>query len=467
MKPILSFKDMIIINSYRFTPGVIEITFQIGGNLVNDGSGFTNTGDDLVWSIDDGGTITQFTQNNTPAYTLVNAFADVTVSSTDSFQFVTKIELDGQNIKDTLEISVLTEISGQLQIHNNSSLNYINFPVNSELITLIRVYACGLIGTLDLSNLSNMVGCTLEAYNNVNLTDITLNDNTELAGLRVENSGLVGDFNISNITSISGAIDISSNTGLTDISFPNSGGVINGLFADGCDLTGILDLSMLTNGIISHIYLYLNPNLTGISFASNTSLVNRLWAFSCGLTGTLDISGLTGGISSISLRSNGNLTSITFPTTSVNCNQLDIYNCDLTGTLDLSGMTGLGGTPHRYYGNSNLTGITLPATTRTFGIFYAYSCNLGYVDFTVMPNMMGIDNHSLRLENNSMTAAEVNHILVDLASMVGGESAGGDYTGRSIDISGTNAASDSTSGGFNGTQAVIDLQGKGFTVTTS
>jgi hypothetical protein len=66
-----------------------------------------------------------------------------------------------------------------------------------------------------------------------------------------------------------------------------------------------------------------------------------------------------------------------------------------------------------------------------------------------------------------MTAAEVNHILVDLANLVSGEGVGGDYTGRRIYMYGTNAAPDSSSGGYDGLTAKANLQAKGITVNTN
>lgn len=61
-----------------------------------------------------------------------------------------------------------------------------------------------------------------------------------------------------------------------------------------------------------------------------------------------------------------------------------------------------------------------------------------------------------------MTAAVVNKILADLdAISVAG------YTSRSITINGTNAAPDSSSGGFDGLAAKASLQAKAFTVNTN
>jgi hypothetical protein len=59
-----------------------------------------------------------------------------------------------------------------------------------------------------------------------------------------------------------------------------------------------------------------------------------------------------------------------------------------------------------------------------------------------------------------MTAAQVNKILVDLDSILTSSP-----PSRIINIGGTNADPDTTSGGFNGTAARNSLIAKGITVT--
>jgi len=459
---------MMILNPSRWKNAAVvtDVMFTINGNLIADGWGFTNSGATLVWTIDDGGVITQLTQNSTPAYTLVNATASVIVSSADNFAFVTQITLRNQNILNELDFRVLTEVEGQIQVDGNSSLTSLKTPVNNNLITLIRAYGCNLTGIVNLSSLSTMVS-GIELYNNANLSGLVLNSNTSALSFSLYSCGLSGILDISNIAGIQGVLAVNNNASLTGLALPSSSAIVTSIQAYLCNLTGTLDLSMLTHGLSGSMRFYSNSNLTNITFAPNTFLISQLWGYLCNLTGTLDLSMLTGGFTSVTLRSNPNLTQILFPTTSALVNQLDIYSCNLTGTLDLSGLTGLGGSPHRYYLNPNLTNIIFPSTTRTFGSLQVYSCNLGYIDLSVMPNMLKINAGVYTFQNNAMTAAEVNHILYDLSILALTETAGGDFTGRSINISGTNAAPDSSSGGFNGTQAVIDLQAQGVTVTTS
>jgi hypothetical protein len=159
----------------------------------------------------------------------------------------------------------------------------------------------------------------------------------------------------------------------------------------------------------------------------------------------------------IRFNSNSNLTGLTLQDTVSAITNFYGHSCDLTGTLNLSGLTGLG-TDIRLYSNSNLTDIINPISNKSLTNYWAYSCDLGYIDFK---NFSGGTSHgvNIQLQGNNMTAAEVNHILDDLDNI--------GWTGGSLDIAGTNAAPDGTSGGYNGTGATNNLTGKTWTVTTS
>jgi hypothetical protein len=63
------------------------------------------------------------------------------------------------------------------------------------------------------------------------------------------------------------------------------------------------------------------------------------------------------------------------------------------------------------------------------------------------------------MQNNAMTTAGVNLSLHTRNLDASG--------GGSFNISGTNAAPDTTSGGYDGVAAKLALQGKGVTVTTN
>ena len=127
----------------------------------------------------------------------------------------------------------------------------------------------------------------------------------------------------------------------------------------------------------------------------------------------------------------------------------------------MTDLTGLGGI-FRCEGSASLTTITFPPSTRAFDDIFLNGCDLNYVDITVMPNCLDNNNCRYRFQGNSMTAAEVNQMLVDADTISDGL-----YTGRTIIADGTNASPDGTSGGFDGLTAKANLISKGFTVTTN
>lgn len=218
------------------------------------------------------------------------------------------------------------------------------------------------------------------------------------------------------------------------------------LYAYGCNLS-TLDLSTLIN-LGGDVRVYNNPNLTTLTNPTSNQVFTFYWAYNCNL-GTLDLSGLTSLGGNIQLYNNPNLTSIVFPNTTQLISTLLIQQCGYS-TIDLSPLSNLSN-EIRVHTNTNLTNIILPSNSNTFLIFYVFNTNLGYIDFTSLSNMMEVNDSDVQLQNNNMTVGEINAILVDLDSI----STGG-FTGRTIDISGTNAAPD---GGVNPAIAGVDQTG--------
>jgi hypothetical protein len=141
---------------------------------------------------------------------------------------------------------------------------------------------------------------------------------------------------------------------------------------------------------------------------------------------------------------------------------IQIYSTGITGTLDLSKFTSFTSNAIVYlYSNPSMTGVTFPASTITgvMGTFYLKTNpSLGYVDLSKLRT--GLAGINWQFNDNGWSAAIVNQVLstLDTISVAG-------FAGRSINIGGTNADPDTTSGGFNGTAARISLQGKSFTVS--
>ena len=190
-----------------------------------------------------------------------------------------------------------------------------------------------------------------------------------------------------------------------------------------------------------------NSNLSEIINPTSSAIITTYNAASCNLN-SLDVSGFSnlGGV--FSVFGNSNLSSILFPASSRDFSLLYAYSCNLA-SIDLSPLSG-NVANLSLHSNSNLSTITLCADITNILL---YSCDLGVVDFS------GTTYNSIRVENNNMTAAEVNETLVNLDTQ--------GLTSKNLNISGTNAAPDGTSGGFDGLTAKTNLQGKGWTVTTS
>jgi len=237
-----------------------------------------------------------------------------------------------------------------------------------------------------------------------------------------------------------------------------------------------IDLS-LSDSYINDIDLsnFVNLNyLLIVAYTQNGGIIlpdsNNDWTFfnlkKVGYSGVMDLSGYTFSGGWLALEYCSNITGVILPASGTFTTFRIVY-CDLA-SLDLSGLTLSGELV--ISGNSGLNSITLPATNGAFTKLSFDNNDLSYIDFTVMPNCLKSDNLMMFLNNNGFSAAEINHILVDLAGMVAGESSGGDFSGRKIwnRMTGQtlNSPPDSSSGGYDGLQAKTDLENKGFTIYT-
>lgn len=231
-------------------------------------------------------------------------------------------------------------------------------------------------------------------------------------------------------------------------------------------LTGELDLSLAP--VSGAFYVYSNSDLTSIKFATTgNAKITDFRAYACKLTGTLNLANVPIG-TQFSVYGNSLLTGITFATSGNSVvTSGSVRQCNLTGVLDLSAVPiGGAGSYFYFYSNPLLTGITFADSGNgIFSDIRAYSCALDYISFTKAGISLSANNCSIRIEGNGMAAGDVNHILVNLLSLVFEEIIGGDYTGRVINIGGSNADPDTSSGGYNGVSARTTLQSLGFTVT--
>jgi hypothetical protein len=342
-------------------------------------------------------------------------------------------------------------------------------------VSNIYFYLCDLTGVMDLSNINNINVCIIRLYSNPKLTGVIFAPvvTGTLFGLEIYNCDLTGTIDIRMFTAIittsSLSILLYGNPKLETILTPAATtGTLNVFYAYSCNLKGTLDMRGYTQlGTSFNFRVEINPNLTGILFPATlgSGTVTQISARSCNLQGTLDLSCFTAFSASgtILLYSNPNLEGITMGSITVGAiGQLQIYSCNLTGTLDLSTILISASVTLNMYNNPNLTEVILPTTTGAFLTLAVYSCNLSYINIKDVIGGTDRNTVTITLQDNNMTAAEVNTLLAELDSV-----AVGGYIGRSFRINGTNAAPDSTSGGYDGLAAKTSLQAKGFTVTTN
>jgi hypothetical protein len=344
-----------------------------------------------------------------------------------------------------------------------TNINNINFSQNIGLtgITVgyiptpltIDVRFCNIIGDLDLTNVT-LTGLNNRFNNNSNLTSITHTTSTENIGLyQVNNCNLTGNHDMSMLTGLGGQFYINNNTSLTGITHTASTEVFNIYESYNCDLTGNHDVSMFP-GLGGVFQTHSNSALTGITHTASTQTFSNYRVQGCNLTGNHDMSMLPGLGGVFYINNNTSLTGITHTASTETFSQYLAFDCNLTGNHDMSMLPGLGGNI-LIYSNPLLTGIIHTASTEVFFTYNAATCNLDYVNF--LP-LSGASISTIDLEDNSMSVTDVNHILVDFDNISTNLNPSG-WTGTTLNISGTNAAPDSSSGGFDGIAALSSLTG--------
>jgi hypothetical protein len=393
------------------------------------------------------------------------------------------------NLQGHLNLSSLTGLQTRYSFlfYSNPGLTGVTFPnvshrnTNQSSSPTVYGSSCNLQGNLDLTPLTGFP--TYISFGNNSITGITFPSFATMSSapntIVLSGCGLF-DFGTNNIT---GNLDVSmfkklnnifrldNNPNLTGVTFSCTGtNNFTEFRIDNCNLTGNLNLSTLSGRLGGLFLLNDNPLLTGITFSSSNNMAvigtsPRFYINSCNLTGTLDMSNITGLNTEFRVYSNPNLTQILHGPSSNTFVRFLAYNCNLTGTYDLSMLSGLSGSI-QIYSNPLLTNIIFPPSVQQFinvgvdandSAFALSSNNLDYVDFKPLSGATLVDGSRIRLVNNNMSAADVNHILVDFVTIATSSPSSWDYV--VLDIGGTNANPDSVSGGYDGLAAINTLTG--------
>lgn len=402
----------------------------------------------------------------------------------------------------SLDFSVFVgAVFNDFDIQRSYDLTSINLNVLYDTSVNLRVYQCGLTSVV-LNTASTSKVSYFSFYNNElttidrgslvfdstnyrvennNLTDLDLNVGDTFSYFNISNNDIASNpenFNQIDLVSTATYFNIGSNT--FDPDLPTSfTGRISFFLMNHCGKTGVLDLSNYNfreNGVCE-IQAHFT-DITGIinPVIPSTSFVQRYWVHSNPNWNQthLDVTGIrlaptTSQTSNFDIHDQPIETISSFANDDGQMCQVVISQSNLQGVLDWSKYE-FRGTQYLQFdakNNPNLTGINIEgqlAAYRTIDI-----SNTGFTVTnltTFISNLLNIpianNNGTLNLSSLNYTTAEVNQALEALDNHL--QDPGYAVT---INISGTNAAPDSSAGGFDGTAAITSLINKNYNVTVS
>lgn len=354
----------------------------------------------------------------------------------DSSENISNFYIEYCDLIGTLDISSLTGLGGSIRLNNNPNLKKILNPITSGNAGNLSGYNarnCDITGVLDLTGFGSKFGGSIILDSNPNMTQVlfpssSVNVNQIYLYLGFSDpSGLIGTLDVSGLTNLGGMFRTDNNKTLTQILFPTTTRNFSQMILYRCDLTGTLDMSGLS-GLGGLVLMYDNPNLTEVKFPTSSNSISSFSIAQCDITGTLDVSGLTNISGTINIGDNPNLTEVLLPNTSGNVGTFSATDTSLS-TVDLSGLSGL----HTIYirNITNMQSITWMAVDRGFNVVRAddASLNLNTVDnlFSIMNTWYTSNTPTSSLEltidggtNSPPTDGSSNSDILNLESIFSG-----------------------------------------------
>jgi hypothetical protein len=461
------------------------LTFQKSGSTASfDPSiGFSSGSKRVSWRSNNGVTTTQ-TAGNVLTYTGFTSDTGIRTIEMrgNSFKNINLINFNTDNLYGQLDLTPLSGLGGSFQVYINPLLTGITHSPSTQSFTQYWAFNCDLTGNLDLTPLSGLGGEFIVAVNPL-LTGITHSPSTQsFTQYYAYNCNLTGNLDLTPLSGLGGEFRVQSNVGLTGITHANSSNSMTNYTAHDCNLIGNLDLTPLS-GLGGNFQIFNNPLLTGVTHSISPNNFTQYDVSDCNLIGNLDLTPLSGLGGIFTLANNTNLTGITNPTSIRNFTEYSLNICGLIGVLDLTPLSNFGGVSSAstcIFGvssNSFLSGVTFPVVNTFFknvnnndalAAFRMFQSNLDYVDFKPLSGatlMSGTTQGAPRiaLQNNNMSTTDVNHILVDFSGNATYNQTG--WSNINLNISGTNGAPDSSSGGYDGLSAISFLTGSPYNWT--
>jgi len=432
----------------------------------------------VSWDLDVG---SGYTAGNSISYMFPSASARTVTLRTNLLSTLTSINLFEDNVVGNVNLSGWSNLfkgGGQtLNLSGNALLTGITHTYTPYTNLFYWAYSCDITGDHDLTMFPTL-GSDIRLNGNSNLTSITHTASTAvITYYSASQCDLTGNLNMSMFSNLGGLFSVQANSNLTSITHTTSPQTITNYSMNSCDITGTHYLPFSEMG--GQFYGHTNSNLTNIVHSATSEAFTVYKVHDCDLTGVFDLSMLTGLGGQFECYNNSNLTDISHGVSSEVFTRYWADACNMGTILDVSMLSGLGGS-FNVSSNSNLKNVVFPYSTQTFGnvipandAFAMDGCNFAgnHVDFKPLSgSTMDVNSTlgaSIRLYNNSLTATDVNHLLEDFADIAGWNTTG--WSGVTLNISGTNSAPDTTSGGFNGIAAINTLTGSPYNwiITTS
>ena len=405
------------------------------------------------------------------------------ITHSQSSGIFTNYWINNCNLIGNLDLTPLSGLGGQILLSTNPNLTGVTHTSSSQNITTYWINNCNLIGNLDLTPLSGLGG-NFQTQLNPQLTGIThTTSNNNFTIYNAFASNLTGTHDLSMLKKLGGNINLQNNPNLKQVIHTTSPNNITFYSLESCDITG--NLIVPFSGLGGTFRVQSNPSLTGITHSSSSQNFTTYYANLCDLTGNLDLTPLSGLGGEFRVDDNSSLTGITHGPSNNNFTLYLITGCDITGTLNLSNLYKFGGAStgstcsFRGFFNTNLTNIVFPTLTGTTffrntnnsdfgGAISFYTCNLDYTDFKPLALAKFLTgstqgNPRISIQNNNMIAADVNHILVDFSGNTTTNPSG--WSNINLNIGGSNANPDSSSGGYDGLAAISFLTGSPYNWT--
>lgn len=349
----------------------------------------------------------------------------------------------------------------------------INFYFDPNTVTIFNGNNGDLTGSIDLTPLSDCSSINVSNQTGITLLDLPTGGASGFTNLSFPSCSSLTDVTFDVGAQMNGLINGTQCSALTNFDGSNLSGFITSMNFRSCDLDGVLDMQNIDikTGTAGSIDIRGNSNLTDVNWGSGvkSGTVYRYWANSCGFTGTHTIpfafSTAIQVNTSLRIYNNSNLTNIEI---SGEMRELEFYGCDITGTLDLSNIDFRAASTNcelRGFSNANLTSINLgTGKVGVIDTLQLYSCSIGYFS---LGGITLTSNCTVDIKNNNMSHSEVNEWLVNFDPSGSGEDLLPASGTGSVNIAGTNAAPNTTSGGNDGVAAAASIASAGYTVTTS